>query len=124
MKTRWIVLLAAASCLFATGAQATAIADYKRWKTEQRTLKLRLSDVMKFKLLGVYTGLDWANVVNKRMGQRPLFCPPPKMKATGDIVTGLVDRELADPVRGHRYKPTMPVELVVLMASRARWPCK
>lgn len=70
---------------------------------------------------GAYSGLAWSDAEATRRGAAPIFCPPPQMTMTGQIVMELVaaqGRGAAQPAR------SAPLGAVVVSALKSAFPCR
>ena len=75
-------------------------------------------------IVGLGKGVFWANTVVKLKKQPPLFCPPAKLRITGDFVISLLNEEIDQAAAGgHPHAQNEDIELVMVMSFLRRFPC-
>jgi hypothetical protein len=96
-------------------ASAFTIADYKRITSTSKSEQ----QIMEMYVIGTGQGIFWSSAYNKANGNSRIFCTPPKMPFTGDVILSVFNKA----VKENRFKPTDDLELALIYELIRVFPC-
>ena len=99
-----------------TGAAAITVEQYQRAKTAGA----EVMDLQESYVAGLGRGYFWANIKLRRMGQAPLFCPPPKLALGSHNYLDMIDRF----IKRYDPAPDLPIGPMLLEQLRDIFPCE
>ena len=82
--------------------------------------KAKNTDLMKFYVEGIGKGIWYSNVQLLINGQKPIFCPPPKLVLNADNYQRMLD----DGIKNQNAPSGQYIELVLLKEIINTFPCK
>jgi len=86
-------------------------------------LEERANKFVEAYVMGLGQGVFSTSVAFGAERQSKLFCLPPKLAITNNLVKSLLDQEIDKPVDGRPYAQETPIELIMVKSFIGRFPC-